>query len=137
MSFEQWFYTLPLRWRHRLRGKQVDQELRDELRDHLEQQTQVNLENGMPLEDARHAALLALGGTTQIEQQCRDARGHNFIANTIQDLRYGFRQLFRSPGSSILTILCLTLDGMLPVPIPLASCEIDPFRLRARECNLV
>jgi predicted permease len=109
MSFEQWFYTLPLRWRHRLRGKQADQELRDELRDHLEQQIQVNLEKGMPLEDARYAALLALGGTTQIEQQCRDARGHNFIANTIQDLSYGFRQLVRSPGFSILTILCLTL----------------------------
>ncbi len=109
MSLEQWFYTLPLRWRHRFRGNQADQELRDELHDHLEQQIQVNLEKGMPMEDARHAALLALGGTTQIEQQCRDARGHNFIANTLQDLRYGFRQLFRSPGFSILTILCLTL----------------------------
>jgi predicted permease len=109
MSFEQWFYTLPLRWRDRFRGEQVDQELNDELHDHLEQQIQINLENGMSVEDARHAALLALGGPTQIEQQCRDTRGHNFIENTIQDLRYGFRQLCRSPGFSVLTILCLTL----------------------------
>ena len=57
----------------------------------------------------RYAALRALGGVTQIEQQCRDARGHSFIENAIQDLRYGFRQLLRSPGFSILTILCLTL----------------------------
>jgi predicted permease len=109
MSFEQWFYTLPLRWRDRLRRKQVDQELSDELRDHLEQQIQVNLEKGMSMEDARHAALRALGGMTQIEQQCRDARGHSFLEDTIQDLRYGFRQLCRSPGFSVLTILCLTL----------------------------
>ena len=109
MSFEQWLYTLPLRWRDRFRGKHVDQELRDELRDHLEQQIQVNLEKGMSMEDARYQASRALGGVTQIEQQCRDARGHNFIENAIQDLRYGFRQLFRSPGFSILTILCLTL----------------------------
>jgi hypothetical protein len=109
MSFEQWLYTLPLRWRSRLRRKQVDQELRDELHDHLEQQIQVNLEKGMSAEDARYSALCALGGMTQIEQQCRDARGHNFIENTIQDLRYGFRQLCRSPGFSVLTILCLTL----------------------------
>jgi macrolide transport system ATP-binding/permease protein len=109
MRFEQWFYTLPLRWRDRFRGKQMDQELGDELRDHLEQQIQVNLEQGMSKEDARRAALLALGGMTQIEQQCRDARGHNLIGNTIQDLRYGVRQLCRSPGFSILTILCLTL----------------------------
>lgn len=109
MSFEQWLYTLPLRWRNRFRRKQVDQELKDELRDHLEQQIQVNLEKGMSMEDARYAALLALGGITQIEQQCRDARGRNLIENTLQDLRYGFRQLCRSPGFSILTILCLTL----------------------------
>jgi len=109
MSFEQWLYTLPLRWRDRFRGKQADQELSDELRDHLEQQIQVNLENGMSMVDARHAALRALGGITQIEQQCRDARGHSFVENTIQDLRFGFRQLCRSPGFSVLTILCLTL----------------------------
>jgi macrolide transport system ATP-binding/permease protein len=109
MRFEKWFYTLPLRWRDRFRRKQVDQELGDELRDHLEQQIQVNLEKGMSKADARRAALLALGGMTQIEQQCRDARGHNLIGNTIQDLRYGVRQLCRSPGFSVLTILCLTL----------------------------
>jgi predicted permease len=109
MSFERWFYTLPLRWRDRFLRKQVDQELSDELRDHLEQQIQVNLEKGMSPEEARYAALRALGGITQIEQQCRDARGHNLIENTIQDLRYGFRQLCRSPGFSVLTILCLTL----------------------------
>ena len=109
MSFAQWFYTLPLRWRDHFRGKQTDQELSDELRDHLEQQIQVNLEKGMSKEDARCAALRAMGGMTQIEQQCRDARGHNFIENAIQDLRYGFRQLLRNPGFSVLTILCLTL----------------------------
>jgi putative ABC transport system permease protein len=109
MGFEQWLYTLPVRWRDRFRGKHVDQELKEELRDHLEQQIQVNLEKGMPMEDARREASRALGGVTQIEQQCRDARGQNFIENAIQDLRYGFRQLFRSPGFSVLTILCLTL----------------------------
>lgn len=109
MSFERWFQTVPLRWRDRFRRRQVDQELSDELRDHLDQQIQLNLETGMSMEDARYAALRALGGVAQIEQQCRDARGRSFIENTIQDLRYGFRQLFRSPGFSILTILCLTL----------------------------
>ncbi len=109
MIFEQWFRTLPVRWRDRFRRKQVDQELTDELREHLDQQVQINLAKGMSEEDARQAALLALGGIPQIEQQCRDARGHNFVENAIQDLRYGFRQLCRTPGFSILTVLCLTL----------------------------
>ena len=109
MSFAQWFYTLPSHLRDLVRRKQVDQELSDELRDHLEQQIQVNLEKGMSMRDARYAALRSMGGITQIEQQCRDARGHSFLETAIQDLRYGFRQLGRNPAFSVLTILCLTL----------------------------
>jgi macrolide transport system ATP-binding/permease protein len=45
----------------------------------------------------------------QIEQQCREARGRNVAEDLVQDLRYGFRQLGRSPGFSALAILCLTL----------------------------
>ena len=51
----------------------------------------------MSTDDARCAALLALGGITQIEQQCRDARGRNFIENTIQDLRYGVSSTVPQP----------------------------------------
>jgi len=109
MTFEPWLYTLRLRLRSRFRRQQVDQELNDELHDHLEQQIKVNITRGMSPEDARYAALRALGGITQIKQRCRDARGGSVIENLVQDLRYGFRQLIRSPGFSSLAILCLTL----------------------------
>jgi macrolide transport system ATP-binding/permease protein len=109
MNFEQWFYTLPLRLRLRFHRKQVDQELKDELRDHLEQQIKDNVARGMSPEDARYRATRALGGITQIEQQCREARGGNVTEDFVQDVRYGFRQLRRSPGFSALAILCLTL----------------------------
>ena len=108
MTFE-WFYTLRLRLRSFFRREQVDEELKDELSDHLEQQIQENLATGMSPEEARYAALRTLGGVTQIEQQCRDARGGGVLEDLVQDLRYGFRQLFRSRGFSILAILCLTL----------------------------
>lgn len=45
----------------------------------------------------------------QIEQQYRDSGGGNLIEDFFHDLRYGFRQLVRSPGFSALAILCLTL----------------------------
>ena len=109
MTFEQWFYTLPLRLRSFFRRKRVDLELKDELRDHLDQQIKENLAVGMSPEDARYSALRALGGVTQIEQQCRDARAGSVIEDLVQDLRYGLRQLGRSPGFSSLAILCLTL----------------------------
>jgi len=108
MTFE-WLYSLPLRLRSFFRRNQVDQELKEELRDHLEQQIKENVAAGMSPQDARYSALRALGGMTQVEQQCRDARGGSVIEDLVQDLRYGVRQLLRSPGFSSLAILCLTL----------------------------
>ncbi|HZD30654.1 MAG TPA: permease prefix domain 1-containing protein, partial [Candidatus Angelobacter sp.] len=109
MNFAQWLYTLPLRLRLRFRPKQVDRELRDEIREHLEQQIEENLARGMSPEGARNSAIRAMGGIAQIEQRCRDSRGGNVMDDFVQDLRYGLRQLRRSPGFSALAILCLTL----------------------------
>src|SRR5215471_4533083 len=106
MDIEQWFYSLPLRLRSFFRRNRVDQEMKEELRDHLEQQINENLANGMSPEEARRSAVLTMGGVTQIEQQCRDAHGGTIFEDFVQDLRYGFRQLCRNPGFSALAILC-------------------------------
>ena len=109
MQIEQWFYSLPLRLRSFFHRHQVDEELKDELREHIEQQIKENVAKGLSPEEARYSAVRTLGGITQIEQQCRDARGGSVLEDLVQDLRYGFRQLFRNPGFSTLAILCLTL----------------------------
>lgn len=109
MQLESWLYSLPLRLRSFLRPRQMDQEMKEELREHVEQQIQANMALGMSPERARSSALRAIGGLAQIEQQCRDARGRSVLQDFIQDLRYGFRQLYRAPGFSALAILCLTL----------------------------
>ena len=109
MHFEAWLYSLPVRLRSLLHPKQTDQEVKEELREHLAQQIRENVRRGMSSEEARYAAVRALGGLTQIEQQCREARGGRMLPDFLQDVRYGFRQLRRAPGFSALTILCLTL----------------------------
>lgn len=109
MSFEQWLYKLPLRLRSLFGRTRMDQELGDELRDHLELQIKENLAKGMSPEEARYSARRALGGIAQIEERCRETRGVDIIENFFQDLRYGLRQLRRNPGFSALAILCLTL----------------------------
>ena len=96
MDIQQWFYSLPLRLRSFFHPNKVDQELQEELREHLEQQIKENVARGMSPEEARSSAVRTLGGITQIEQQCRDARGGSVLADFVQDLRYGFRQLCRS-----------------------------------------
>src|SRR5689334_11492917 len=109
MSIERWFYSLPWRLRSFFLRNHVDEEMKEELREHLDQQISANIANGMSAEEARRSAMLKLGGMTQIEQRCRDARGGSMFEDFVQDLRYGFRQLLRSPGFSALAIVCLTL----------------------------
>ncbi len=77
MDIEQWLYSLPLRLRSFFYPNQMDEELKEELRQHLEQQIEENIAKGISPEDARYAAVRTIGGITQIEQQCRDARGGN------------------------------------------------------------
>src|SRR5207237_10898106 len=84
----------------------------------------------MKPKEALHAAFRSLGGIEQAKEECRDARKVNLIDNFLQDVRFGLRILRRSPGFSILAILCLTLgiganaavfswiDGILFRPYP-------------------
>jgi len=109
MHLEEWLYSFPLRLRSFFRPHQVDREMKEELREHLDQQIEENVAKGMSPEEARRTALLAIGGLAQIEQQCRDARGASLLEDLVQDLGYGFRQLCRNPGFSALAVLCLTL----------------------------
>jgi macrolide transport system ATP-binding/permease protein len=80
-----------------------------ELRAHIEMAVDLNLRKGMAAADARREALRSFGGIEQIKEIYRDQRGLPMIETALQDLRYGFRMLRRSPGFSALAIFCLTL----------------------------
>jgi macrolide transport system ATP-binding/permease protein len=141
MDIERWLYSLPLRLRSFFYPNQVEEELKEELREHLEQQIKENVARGLSPEEARYSAMRTLGGITQIEQQCRDARGASILEAFAHDLRYGFRQLCRNPGFSALAILCLTLgiganaavfswvEGLLFRPYPAVAHQERLFAL--------
>src|ERR1700674_2392009 len=91
------------------RRRRLEQDLDEELRSHLEMSVELNLRKGMSAEDARRVALRSFGGVEQTKENYRDQRGLPMIETTLEDLRFGFRMLRRSPGFSILAVLCLTL----------------------------
>jgi predicted permease len=103
------FRTLMHRLAALFRRRHLEDDLAEELRSHLEMAVELNLSKGMSAEEARREALKSFGGVEQTKELYRDQRGLPMIETTLQDLRFGLRMLRRSPGFSLLAILCLTL----------------------------
>ena len=101
-----------LRYRLRalFRRNVMEQELSDELRFHFEREVEKLRRSGLREEEAKRRARLAFGGQEQIKENCREARGTSLLETSLQDLRYGLRQLWTNPTFAVVMILTLALS---------------------------
>src|SRR5689334_5275224 len=123
---------LRARLRALLRRGAVERELVEELRFHIEMETEKNVRTGMNPTDARRRALRDFGGVEPTREAHRDVRGR-WLEELAADTRYALRTLRRAPVLATAAILTLALgiganttifsavNAVVLQPLPLAQ----------------
>ena len=131
MRWPSWLYRLvPY-----LGRRQAEEDLREELRLHLDFERERQRDSGLPEDDARRAARRRLGNGTLIRERTRDVWGWRWLDDMGRDLRHAVRGLWRSPSFAATVALVLALGfgantamlgvvyGMLIRPLPYPNGE--------------
>ncbi|MDX1647722.1 MAG: ABC transporter permease [Longimicrobiales bacterium] len=131
----RWIERVARRLRILFRKAEVEQELDEEVRLHVEMETEDLVRRGMDPARARREAYRRFGGMERTKEQVRDTRGGRLLDDFVQDVRHGSRSLWKSPGFSLSVLLVLALgigsatalfgvvDAVLLEPLPYPDSE--------------
>ncbi|HEV8499069.1 MAG TPA: ABC transporter permease [Gemmatimonadaceae bacterium] len=130
-----WYHELGSSLAALFRRRQQDTEMDEEIRFHLEMETQRYVHAGIAERDAQRRARRDFGGVERHKEGVRDARGANWFFDAWSDVRFALRSLRQRPGLTGAATLTLALGvgatsavfgvlkSVLLTPLPYGSPE--------------
>ncbi|MFI5233132.1 MAG: ABC transporter permease, partial [Gemmatimonadales bacterium] len=124
---------IALRLRALFGRRAAERDLDDEIRLHIELETEKNVKAGMSPGDAKRDALRVFGGVEAVKEAHRDGRGTRWIEDLVADTRFAVRAMVRSPamfGTAIVTLalgigantaIFSAVDAVILRPLPFAA----------------
>jgi putative ABC transport system permease protein len=96
-------------WRGARRPAQLDADMQDEMRFHIEMETRRLQQRGVDADEAARQAGVAFGGVEKYRGAGRDALGLTWLRGLSTDLKLGTRMLRKYPGLTVVGVLALSL----------------------------
>lgn len=104
-----WLKKLRVRFRALVPKQNLDDQMDEEMRSHINMQTQANIADGMSPKEARRAALREFGWMESIKETYREQRGFFWLESLFQDLCFAFQQVLKNPGFAAVAVITLAL----------------------------